>query len=284
MTTKAVPAARPGDIPREHLASLQIRRVIFHDIPRRMKDQKQVPTLSEVECTIDPSKSTLLKEKLVRVLASSAAYDLEVNPQAESSIPNLIAESTGRRLAAARFVEISQSMAIALLEHQPGSASPGLLAVMSCVVGGRSGVALMKLEREEGAQLKMSDRGGKKTFEMDVLGDLVLTDGTKLFKSALFARAGDNIGAIACDGQRSYAWTEELAQFWIRFLGCKLREAARITTKKFFEATLDYINTAVSDPELKNDLYDSAVSEMKSQKDDVCSQEVHRGLHTPRAP
>jgi hypothetical protein len=50
------------------------------------------------------------------------------------------------------------------------------------------------------------------------------------------------------------------------FLGCKVREAPRITTKKFFEATLDYINTAVTDPELKNDLYDTVVSEMKSQK------------------
>ena len=61
--------------------------------------------------------------------------------------------------------------------------------------------------------------------------------------------------------------TDELAQFWIRFLGCKLREAPRITTKKFFEATLEYINQQVSDdPELKNDLYDHIVSEMKTQK------------------
>jgi hypothetical protein len=160
-------------------------------------------------------------------------------------------------------------MASALLEHQPGSASPGLLAVVSCVVGGQHGVALLKLEREEGAQLKLSDHDGKKTFEMDVLADLVLTDGTKLFKAALFARTGPadgDIAVLACDGQRSYTWTDELAQFWIRFLGCKLREAPRITTKKFFDATLEYINNFVADAEIKNDLYDNIVSEMKSQK------------------
>jgi hypothetical protein len=58
-----------------------------------------------------------------------------------------------------------------------------------------------------------------------------------------------------------------MAQFWIRFLGCKLREAPRITTKKFFDATLDYINNRVGDnAELKNDLYDNVISEMKSQR------------------
>ncbi len=272
MAGKAVPAAAPVPvapvIEREQLATLQIRRVIFHDVPRKLKGQDQLPILSEVECGIDPNKVALLKDKLVSVLASSAAYDLELNPQPESSIPTLVVDVTQEGQNGAQFVATSQAMAVALLQHQPGSASPGLLAVVGCVVAGHSGVALLKLEREEGAQLKLSDRDGKKTFEMDVLGNLVLTDGTKLFKSALFARtAVPGIAVLACDGQRSYIWNDEVAQFWIRFLGCKLREAPRITTKKFFDATLDYINKQVGDDaELKNDLYDNIVSEMKSQK------------------
>jgi hypothetical protein len=273
MSSRAASAGSPtpgNSIGPPQLATLQIHKVIFHDVPRKIRGQKQSPTLSEVECAIDPGKVGLLKDKLVRVLGSSAAYDLDLHPQPQSSIPKLVQELLVGNARSARFVEVSQAMAIALLEHQPGSASPGLLAIVGCSIGGRASVALMKLEREEGAQLKLSDRGGKKTFEMDVLADLVLTDGTKLFKSALFvpSKPGrDDIQAVACDGQRSYASTDELAQFWIRFLGCKLREAPRITTKKFFEATLEYINTQVADdPELKNDLYDHIVSEMKTQK------------------
>src|ERR1017187_4007876 len=187
MTGKpAVTAPSSPDIARDQLATLQIRRVIFHDVPKRIKGQEQAPTLSEVECTIDAGKAALLKDKLVRVLASSAGHDLEWNPQAESSVPKLVADTLSTKLTATGFVASSRAMAVALLEHQPGSASPGLLAVLSCTVSGRPGVALLKLEREEGAQLKLSDHGGKKTFEMDVLGDLVLTDGTKLFKAALF--------------------------------------------------------------------------------------------------
>jgi len=257
-----------GLINRDKLATLQIRKVIFHDVPRRFRGEVQTPTLSEVECAIDPAKIALLKEKLVRVLASSSAYDLELQPQPESSVPKLVRDAILGSLAGSNFVTVSQSMASALLEHQPGSASAGLLAVVTCTLGGQHGLALLKLEREEGAQLKLSSRDGKKTFEMDVLADLVLTDGTKLFKAALFAPTGleDGIAVLACDGQRSYTWTDELAQFWIRFLGCKLREAPRITTKKFFDATLHYINESVSEPEVKNDLYDTIVSEMKSQK------------------
>jgi hypothetical protein len=269
MSANAAAAGADKLIGRDKLATLQIRKVIFHDVPRKARGREQAPILSEVECTIDPTKVALLKDKLVRVLASSAAYDLELQPQPESSVPKLVGDTISGTVTSAKFVLASQGMASALLEHQPGSASPGLLAVVICIVGGQHGLALLKLEREEGAQLKLSNRDGKKTFEMDVLADLVLTDGTKLFKAALFARNGpleDDIAVLACDGQRSYTWTDELAQFWIRFLGCKLWEAPRITTKKFFDATLDYINQFVAEPDVKNDLYDMVVSEMKSQK------------------
>jgi len=268
VTSADVPSSSKA-ISRDKLATLQVRKVIFHDVPRTIRGQEQTPTLSEVECAIDPGKVALLKDKLVRVLGSSAAYDMELYPKPESSIPELVADSISSALSSAKFVNTSQKMASALLKHQPGSASPGLLAVVSCIVGGKSGLALLKLEREEGAQLKLSNRGGKQTFEMDVIADLVLTDGTRLFKAALFARTGpaeDDVAVLACDGQRSSIWTDELAQFWIRFLGCKLLEAPRIATKKFFDATLEYINRFVGEPDVKNDMYDMIVSEMKSQK------------------
>ena len=44
----------------------------------------------------------------------------------------------------------------------------------------------MKLDREAGAQLKLDKSDDETRFAMSVLEDLVLTDGTKLFKSAAF--------------------------------------------------------------------------------------------------
>src|ERR1017187_5653622 len=107
MTGKpAVTAPSSPDIARDQLATLQIRRVIFHDVPKRIKGQEQAPTLSEVECTIDAGKAALLKDKLVRVLASSAGYDLEWNPQAESSVPKLVALMVSHRLSPVREADL----------------------------------------------------------------------------------------------------------------------------------------------------------------------------------
>ena len=83
-------------------------------------------------------------------------------------------------------------------------------------------MVLMKLERERGAQLELSGKEGERTFNMSVLNDLVLTDGTRLFKSAMFIRTGtgdDDFKSQACEGQYPVFSAEDLAKFWMRFLG-----------------------------------------------------------------
>jgi DHA2 family multidrug resistance protein len=61
----------------------------------------------------------------------------------------------------------------------------------------------MKLERENGAQLHLSGVKGKRTFAMNMLDDLFLTDGTKLFKAAasglmnFMRNIGQSIGTSA---------------------------------------------------------------------------------------
>jgi hypothetical protein len=166
-------------------------------------------------------------------------------------------------------VQISQAFAKCLHDYQTGAMSAGLLTVMDCTVGGRPAVVILKLEREEGAQLEESQRDGKRTYEMSVLDNLVLTDGTRLFKSALFQSAGTGAGdfdGVGCDDQRSFGSTDELAQFWLRFMGCRLKEEPRVATKKFFEVAVRYVNDAVGDPVEKNTIYEHVVSELKSQK------------------
>lgn len=46
---------------------------------------------------------------------------------------------------------------------------------MDATISGKRGLVALKLEREEGAQLGLSTRKGKQTFEMSAL-DLVITD------------------------------------------------------------------------------------------------------------
>ena len=104
---------------------------------------------------------------------------------------------------------------------------------------------------------------------MSVLENLVLTDGTRLFKSALFLKSGkepEDFDGVACDDQRPFGSTDELAQFWMRFMGCRVKEEPRVATKRFFEIAVRYVNDVVTDPVEKNTIYEHVISELKSQK------------------
>jgi hypothetical protein len=79
------------------------------------------------------------------------------------------------------FIESSQSLANYLFEQHTGAISPGPLCVIDATAKGLPAVILMKLERERGAELQLSGEPGHRTFEMSVLNDLVLTDGSQLW-------------------------------------------------------------------------------------------------------
>jgi hypothetical protein len=251
------------------LAALSIKRVIFHDVPRNIKGQDNTPVLSDIPTPIDGERIEHLKARVRRALGSRSAYAIEFNHQSPSPLPDLIRKHTAKTQTEAQFVKTSQIMANYLYEQQVGASSAGLLSILDARISGQHALLILKLEREEGAQLEPSTQGKKKTFNMSVLDNLVLTGGTKLFKNALFVRTGPhdgNFSALAVDNQRSFAATVAMAQFWQKFLGCKLREEPRITTKKFYEASVAYLNRYISDPVEMTQIYEHIVSELSSQK------------------
>lgn len=98
--------------------------------------------------------------------------------------------------------------------------SAGLLCVVACTINTRRGLGLMKIEREEGAQLRLSGTAGARTFTFALLNNLVFTKNTKLYKAGLFAKIGpaaDSFGASASDHQ----FGNNMAVYWLDFLGCE---------------------------------------------------------------
>ncbi len=77
---------------------------------------------------------------------------------------------------------MSQDAARHLYAVQGGSNSEGLLVVCGVTVEGRTGVALMKLEEEEGVQVEQSTVSGKPTLSFTVLDNLMLTDNTRVLR------------------------------------------------------------------------------------------------------
>jgi len=253
----------------DDIATLQITRVIFHDVPQRVRDGEQGPMLSEIESAIDAKKVRHLRDRLKRAFGSPRAYEIQFDATSASPVPGAIRVGTSRMLTSEEFVSASQAIARYLFEQQNRVTSPGLLAIMDCVVQSQQSLSILKLEREEGEQLELSERNGKRTFDWEILTNLVLTDGTRFFKSALFHRTGDgpdDFSALACDDQLRPEADEQMAQFWKRFLGCRVVEDARITTQKFFNASLAYISDVITDPVLKASVYEHVLSELKSNK------------------
>ena len=134
---------------------------------------------------------------------------------------------------------------------------------------GKPAMIFMKLERENGTQIHLGGESGHRAFSMEMLNDLVLTDGTRLFKAAMFIRSGsgdDDFRASVCDDQLNVLSSNDLAKYWMSFLGSACTVEPRVATQKFFDSAVDFINTTVTDPVTKSEIYDALQSELKSQK------------------
>ena len=123
-------------------------------------------------------------------MGSKRAYPICFDPSSDSPVPGHIREYTERGHGD-EFIPMSQKIAVHLFQLQHGGISSGLLCAVDVVASSLAGLVLMKLEREEGARLELvKSSNGKKAFAMSVLDNLVLTDGTRLFKTGMFLRTG----------------------------------------------------------------------------------------------
>jgi hypothetical protein len=252
----------------DDLATTVIRHVIFHDVPQRLRGGESKPQLSDIETIVDKGQKNHLATKLTRVLNSTKAYPVQFSVGTASPVPKQARLLTKSGYNSKAFIEGSRELANYLFEQHTAATSPGLLCVIDAACAGNACLILMKLERERGAQLELSGIPGEKTFAMSVLNDLVLTDGTRLFKTAMFVRSGsgdDDFRASACDDQYNVLGADDLAKFWMRFLGCTFLVEPRVATQRFFEATLNFISNTITEPTVKSDLYDHLQSQMKSK-------------------
>jgi hypothetical protein len=232
------------------LGMIHVDRLIVHEIPRRYvrSAPSDGPVLSDVESPLEDDVRNFFQERLVSTLSN--AYEVEFDPASGSAIPALVKNLVSRQPP--DFVKASHDLANTLHASQAGVNPAGLLTLMGISLGKRSGIAIVKLEKEEGARVERSEVGGLATFNVSHLRDLMLTRKTKVFKVGLFI-PGDGAGdieSLVSDTQKG-AGTAVAFFFLSEFLGCKLKEVPEVTTKRFFEVTQRIINDEVESPETK---------------------------------
>ncbi|MFQ6028373.1 MAG: nucleoid-associated protein, partial [Dehalococcoidia bacterium] len=209
----------------------------------------------------------MIREKIIASAGSRSALEVLFDDSSSSPVPDLV-----RGYFASpddQFVPVSRASAEHLYNSQTGVNPAGLLTVVAFSVSNSRGLAIAKLEREEGARIEPQHINGQQTFGLEVLRDLLLTQGTRLFKLGIFVNTGsgpDEIEAFACDEQRPYGIRNELAYFFLRtFLGCELAETAEITTARFFEASQEYFNQEVDDAALRVTYTNHLLSELTNE-------------------
>ena len=122
---------------RDHLATLVIKHLIFHDVPQKISDGGAKPQLSDVETKVDASQKAHLRTKLTtRVLNSIKAYPVQFLATTASAVPKQARLLTKSSSHSEKFIEASRELANYLFEQHTGATSPSLLCVMDAAASG----------------------------------------------------------------------------------------------------------------------------------------------------
>ena len=239
------------------LGRLQIHGLIVHDVPQPVRlgdgtlDESPLG-LSEIESQLTPRLTNYFCERIVESLGTRS-YRVQFDEESNSPLPALVDGCLSPQPA--DFVATSQAMARHLYRSQDRRSPAGLLAAAQVTVEGLPGLGIIKLEKEGGVRVRGTQVGGKSTFVIELLDDLMLTRHTRVFKVGLFVQAGETVrsieGSVSDNQQGAMAGNVVAGYFLATFLGCRPREAPEETTKRFFDAAEGFINERVTDPEAK---------------------------------
>jgi len=79
------------------LATLTVRRIIFHDVPVKPKKGATTgPVLADADSAIDATRSAILKNRITRALGSKAAYPVRFSATTGSPVPGAVKDYTAK--------------------------------------------------------------------------------------------------------------------------------------------------------------------------------------------
>lgn len=268
---------------RDKVALLTVTRAIFHLIPLHKKGSEDSgPILMDQETPLGSESAHLIQERVKGSLVSNQAFEVEFNPHHLTPVRKLV-EDYFSNPTPESFIATSQNLARTLFAVQKGVNSPGLLALLHCNVGTETGLVIVKLKNETGSRLFQEAEGGHRYYSMEVLRDLFLTEGTRVFKTAFFVASGDGMQILTSDDQRGSTRQYEVALFFLeQFLGCKRIEVAHVLTKRFYNAAVEFINEEVPGHAARNDLFDDLTSQLRRHIRRIDVKEFARDF-VPRA-
>lgn len=274
---------------RQSLRDLHVDELVIHDIPRKYSRRilrqapdmpSEEPVFSEIASPVNAEIRTFFHNKVTSTIGSSASVDIVFDENSESGIEALVSEYFDDD--GGRHIEITQEIAQHLYDIQNAQNSSGLLLFLKCLYRNDLVLAILKVEREEGVRLHQQIiEQGLRTFNVEHIRDLMLTKNTKLFKIVLFYMEEGDIKGLICDQQMGREDRNVASFFLSDFLGCKLTEEPQILTKRFYEATLSFINECVESPEQKGEILNHLISELTNRNNSISPVQFARRVLEP---
>jgi len=275
---------------RNSLNSLAIDALIVHDIPKKFSQKytRENPEedaedliLSDTPTVFDLELTRFFHDRITSTIGSSSAFEIVLDPtKFESKTQKALkeyfqlGEESSFPLPDAESIRITQEIAKSLHDVQTARNPGGMLLFIPCHNRTSNGIAILKVEREEGVRIqRTTNTSGQTTFDAQHIKDLMLTKKTKLFKIVLFFKSNNEIVGYLCDQQQGKFDNREVANFFLEdFLGCNLKEEPHVSTKKFFESTISFINNSDLTDDEKLSLHTHLISEITNNAASVNTQ------------
>lgn len=245
--------------------TLKIDQVILHRVPKgiRETDAPEAIDYSEAPIELTPVDKGFIQIRLRETLAGRARPVIE-DDSAASGTPGLVRGLLG---GAGDLVADSAALARGLHERQKWVSPIGLVMVITGELDGEPCLVVAKMEHEEGMRVQpTSNADGKRTYKAEYLKDLILGEGTQVFKVGVFKKSGAQPGARltgeVVDAQQAGGG---VAAYFVEFLGCMFTQRADVLTETFFKETQRFISrVAKADPEKTANYEIALLSEMQS--------------------
>ncbi len=231
-------------------SSILIEKIIVHNVPKHQKGDLSIePNYSLQESKLSDGLRLFFKDKVVQALGSDRAFKICFDNTNISPISWIIGEALK---PASDFVVHSKAIAKHLFEIQVGSNAAGILVVINGKINSLNTCIILKLEMDKGAQLTLDPK--TKSYDIEEVENLMLTQKTKIFKVAMFILRSDfkaKYDGVIMDYQIDIKAKKEVTTWFIeKFLGCMAFEDPKITTQKFYNLTRSFIETQ-DDPIVK---------------------------------
>jgi 37-kD nucleoid-associated bacterial protein len=236
--------------------------VIMHPIPRgKAPDDGSDPILySEAPIVLSADDRAFMQRRLRHSLGGYARPVVE-DPSLGSKVPGMVRDLLK---SSAKLVQHSCAVAHELHQQQKWISPGGLVMTIIGTLDKSRCVVIAKMEHQEGMRVEQTtNEKGQRTFKAEHLRDLILGDGTRVFKIGIFIESEDGeLDGHVVDDQQTFGG---VADYFIYFLGCQFRQQADVQTEAFLDlAQKFFIQRTKDDPEA-NAAYEIALlAEMQS--------------------